>query len=101
MLRPICCTALCLLALIHTGCLTTPSEFGHSVQGNPLPWTHEEFDADPGRFTFAIFSDLQSGERDGVFAIAMEQMNLLRPELILSVGDLIDGVLVGNSVASA
>ena len=43
------------------------------------------------QFSFAVFSDLTGGERDGVFAVAVEQMNLLRPELILSVGDLIEG----------
>jgi hypothetical protein len=91
MLRTIFCTAICLLSLIHTGCQTAPTEFSHSLQGTQRPWTHDSFDTGPDRFMFAIFSDLQSGEREGVFAIAMEQMNLLRPELILSVGDLIDG----------
>jgi hypothetical protein len=61
------------------------------LQGARHPWTHESFDTDSERFTFAIFSDLYSGEREGVFAIAMEELKLLRPELILSVGDLIDG----------
>jgi 3',5'-cyclic AMP phosphodiesterase CpdA len=40
---------------------------------------------------FAIFSDLYGGEREGVFAIAMAQLELLRPELVLNVGDLING----------
>lgn len=55
------------------------------------PWTHEEFDAGDDKFTFAVFSDLTGGERDKVFDIAVAQLNLLRPELIMNVGDLIEG----------
>lgn len=40
---------------------------------------------------FAVFSDLTGGERDGVFEVAVAQLNLLRPELIVNVGDLIEG----------
>jgi predicted MPP superfamily phosphohydrolase len=70
---------------------TNPAGFHHEFEGDSSPWSHDNFDAAESKFTFAVFSDLQSGERDGVFRIAMEQLNLLRPELILSVGDLIDG----------
>lgn len=57
-----------------------------------MPWTHDNFDADDGKkFTFAVVSDLTGGERDGVFEVAIQQLSLLRPELILSVGDLIEG----------
>jgi 3',5'-cyclic AMP phosphodiesterase CpdA len=56
-----------------------------------LPWSHESFDVGGDKFTFAIFSDLYGGERAGVFDVAVAQLNLLRPELVLSVGDLIDG----------
>ena len=38
-----------------------------------------------------MFSDLTGGEREGVFEVAVAQLNLLRPELILNVGDLIEG----------
>ncbi len=67
------------------------SDFQHDISGGVLPWTHEEFDTADDQFTFAIFSDLYGGERDRIFNVAMAQLNLLRPELILSVGDLIDG----------
>jgi UDP-2,3-diacylglucosamine pyrophosphatase LpxH len=55
------------------------------------PSTHTNFDADENKFTFAIFSDLTGGEREEVFEIAVAQLNLLRPELIMNVGDLIEG----------
>jgi hypothetical protein len=57
----------------------------------PSPWSHERFDDNAGQFTFAVFSDLNGGEREGVFAVAAAQLALLRPELVVSVGDLIDG----------
>jgi hypothetical protein len=65
--------------------------FRHGVEGAVRPWTHERFDAAPGKFTFAVFADLTGGERPGVFDVAVEQLRLLRPELIVSVGDLIEG----------
>lgn len=66
-------------------------EFRHDISSQALPWTHTDFDASEEKFTFAIFSDLTGGEREGIFDVAIEQLNLLRPELILSVGDLIEG----------
>ncbi len=65
--------------------------FQHSIASGGKPWSHEHFDDAQGKFTFAIFSDLNGGERRGVFEIAMAQLSLLHPEFILSVGDLIDG----------
>ena len=65
--------------------------FRHIVEGGVHPWTHERFDADSSKFTFAIFSDLTGGERDRVFEIAVAQLSLLRSELIINVGDLIEG----------
>ncbi len=57
----------------------------------PRPWTHLEFEDDPDAFSFAIISDLQGGYRSGVFEAAVEKLNLVRPELVVSVGDLIAG----------
>ena len=65
--------------------------FETDVPAGPRPWLHENFDAGDDRFIFAVFSDLQSGERDRVFDIAVAQLSLFRPELILNVGDLIPG----------
>ena len=65
--------------------------FDHGVSDGPKPWNSEKFDDHPDKFTFAIISDLYGGERAGVFEVAVQQLNLLQPEFILSVGDLIDG----------
>ena len=65
--------------------------FRHDSSTYATPWSHDSFDDAEDKFTFAIFSDLNGGERQRVFEVAMEQLSLLRPELILSVGDLIEG----------
>ena len=70
--------------------------FEHDFTSTAVPWSDKPFDDGPGKFTFAIFSDLTGGERDGVFKVAIEQLRLLRPELIISVGDLIDGTSVDH-----
>lgn len=90
------CLFLGLLILI-SACAGNPRtevespEFEHDFTGPAVPWTHDNFDNQTDKFTFALFSDLTGGERDGVFAVAIEQLQLLRPELIVNVGDLIDG----------
>jgi len=80
--------------------------FEHALPSGVVPWTSERFDvegagaADEG-FTFAIVSDLNAGERADIFKIAVQQLALLRPELIMSVGDLIDGVSTTPEGANA
>lgn len=64
--------------------------FAHEIDGK-LPWSPRGFDRHENQFQFAVFSDLTGGERDGVFAVAMEQLRLLRPEFAIGVGDLIEG----------
>ena len=65
--------------------------FQHDLTTESTPWSHDRFDEAEDQFTFAIFSDLNGGEREGVFSVAIAQLSLLRPAFIISVGDLIDG----------
>jgi hypothetical protein len=55
------------------------------------PWTNLRLNNDPADFQFAIVSDRTGGHRPRVFSQAVEQLNLLQPEFVLSVGDLIEG----------
>ncbi|PTX18224.1 3',5'-cyclic AMP phosphodiesterase CpdA [Pontibacter mucosus] len=65
--------------------------FTHDVQGKAVPWTHTDFKNKPENFSFAIVADRTNGHRVGVFRSAIEKINDLQPEFVLSVGDLIEG----------
>jgi hypothetical protein len=65
------------------------------------PWTHLRLNNDPGEFRFAIVSDRTGGHRARIFSQAVEQLNLLQPEFVLSVGDLIEGYTDKPDVAAA
>ena len=68
-----------------------PSPFSHNINTASKPWTAEPQPKPEGDFTFAIISDLTGDERAGIFNVAVQQLKLLRPEFIMSVGDLIEG----------
>ncbi len=89
--------SIALFAISNIGVAQTSVEFRHDVSNGAKPWAHENFDAADDKFTFAVFSDLTGGERSGVFEIAVEQLSLLRPELIMNVGDLIQGGMAGRA----
>ncbi|MGB5555333.1 MAG: metallophosphoesterase [Flavobacteriaceae bacterium] len=66
-------------------------KFEHDITFGPTPWTSDVFELEEEDFTFAIISDLNGGERDGVYSAAVSQLNRLDPTFVVSVGDLIDG----------
>lgn len=55
------------------------------------PWTSVKANAAPDSFQFAVVSDRTGGNRGKIFTKAVERVNLLQPEFVLSVGDLIEG----------
>lgn len=55
------------------------------------PWTSLTPNTAAGQFQFAVVSDRTGGHRAGVFSKAVQQINLLQPEFVMSVGDLIEG----------
>ena len=68
-----------------------PAELVIDVPKGPAPWSSLDFNTSPDQFQFVIVSDRTGGHRPGVFSEAMRKINLLQPEFVLSVGDLIDG----------
>jgi 3',5'-cyclic AMP phosphodiesterase CpdA len=68
-----------------------PSFFKSEVETDLKPWTHLNFYNDPDNFQFAIVTDRNGGNRPGIFADAVSKINILYPEFVLSVGDLING----------
>lgn len=55
------------------------------------PWSKQPLNNDPDKFQFAIVTDRTGGHRPGVFEYGVSRLNLLQPEFVLSVGDLIEG----------
>lgn len=62
------------------------------------PWTGLDFLNNPDNFQFAIISDLHGGYRRGIFEEAVKKINLMQPEFVLSVGDLIAGYTENKKV---
>lgn len=67
--------------------------FDAAVDGpaDQVPWTHLTPTAAGDDFRFVVVTDRTGEHRDGVFEGAMAKINLLRPEFVVSVGDLIEG----------
>ena len=61
------------------------------IPNGPKPWTSLDLNNDEKNFQFAIVSDRTGGHRPGVFMEGVHRLNLLQPEFVMSVGDLIEG----------
>lgn len=57
----------------------------------PKPWSNKPALTDPNRFSIAIMTDRTGGHRPGIWMKAVERINWLRPDFVVSVGDLIEG----------
>jgi serine/threonine-protein phosphatase CPPED1 len=55
------------------------------------PWTGLTPNWAADQFQFAVVADRTGGHRKGVFSKAVQQINLMHPEFVMSVGDLIEG----------
>jgi len=57
----------------------------------PKPWTNLNINDKPGQFQFVVVTDRTGGHRDGIFEKGVDRINLLQPEFVMSVGDMIEG----------
>jgi hypothetical protein len=55
------------------------------------PWSDKPILNDPNRFHIAIMTDNTGGHRPGIWMKGVERVNWMRPEFVVSVGDLIEG----------
>ena len=55
------------------------------------PVSRLDFPDDKTEFNFAVVSDRTGGHRANVFSQAIEKLNLMQPQFVVSVGDLIEG----------
>ncbi len=80
-------------AIVLVGCAGTEPDLKIQTSDSANPWTHLNLYNNPDNFQFAIVSDRTGGHRPPVFADAVEKLNLLKPEFVLSIGDLIEGYI--------
>src|SRR5260370_16502010 len=55
------------------------------------PWSNLRLNAGADMFHFAMVSDRTGGHRARIFSHAVEQLNLMHPAFVISLGDLIEG----------
>lgn len=65
------------------------------------PWSEKPILNDPSRFQIAIMTDNTGGHRPGIWMKAVERLNWMRPEFVVSVGDLIEGYSSNRDVVEA
>jgi hypothetical protein len=82
----LCCVLLC---LVLSAC--NENHFKHDIETDAKPWSETPEPSGDSQVMFAVIGDLNSGYRPGVIEIAAQQMSLLKPKFILSIGDLIEG----------
>ena len=66
-------------------------DFKSDVETKQKPWTNLDFYNDPNHFQFAIVADRTGGMRPGIFEKGIQKLNLVMPEFVMCVGDLIQG----------
>ena len=74
-----------------SGCRPGGRQFVSDVPAGPKPWTHLTFNDSAAGFQFAIVADRTGGHVPGQFVEAVEKLNLLQPEFVICVGDLVEG----------
>ena len=87
-----------LLAVLAAGaiaCAAPPVETDWQTDAvlegeGPRPWTDLSAAPEP-EFQFVFVSDRTGGHRPGVFEAALDKIDLLQPDFVMSVGDLIEG----------
>jgi predicted MPP superfamily phosphohydrolase len=85
--------------ILQSGCSTTQSvssatafRYDQAAFPKAKPWTSKDFRNKPDNFQFAIIGDRTGGANVlKTFDMAMDQLNLLQPEFVINVGDLIEG----------
>lgn len=70
--------------------VNTQDQFEHAGDGK-TPWLNQAPNTGTDKFSFAIIGDVTGGEREGMLEVASAQLVLLQPDLVISIGDIIEG----------
>lgn len=80
------------VVLIAGNAVAGPFNYDEKAIPGAKPWTSAEFQNDPKEFQFAVIGDRTGGANvQETFKLAMAQLNLLQPEFVINVGDIIEG----------
>ena len=78
--------------LIGGNCLAEPFSYDQGALPGAKPWTSAEFQNNPEEFQFVVIGDRTGGANvQKTFEMAIGQLNLLQPEFVINVGDIIEG----------
>ena len=89
--RNACAIAFSALAILG-GCASPAFMFDQAELPGAKPWTSANFRNNPDNFQFVVVGDRTGGANvQETFRLAMDQINLLEPEFVINVGDLIEG----------
>ncbi len=80
-----------LCALAPLACWKGPAPVEVETTGSATPWTGLDLARDPGEFSFVVVGDRTGGHREGVFARTVTAIDRLRPDFVVSIGDLVEG----------
>ncbi|MEM8891525.1 MAG: metallophosphoesterase, partial [Bacteroidota bacterium] len=92
------CTLFLCAFFIQSFAQDGPAQIKIQVDDRVNPWNQLKVNNAPERFQFAIVTDRTGGLRSGVFKSAIPKLNLLQPEFVMSVGDLISGYTEDEAV---
>ncbi|MHB9139201.1 MAG: sugar-binding protein, partial [Victivallaceae bacterium] len=81
----------CLMLALGCFCVADENYFQHGVTSEVKPWTNKPLLNADGRFHFAVLADRTGGARPGIFEDAVKKINLIQPDFVICVGDLIEG----------
>ena len=87
-------TWILLVAIVGSVSVAAAGKFSFDQKALPgnKPWTSKAFNDHRGNYQFAIIGDRTGGANvKGTFKIAISLLNLLQPEFVINVGDLIEG----------
>ena len=74
------------------GCFLLALAASAQALGDRRPWTHLDYQNDPDDFQFAIIPDRTGGDLRGAFTNALDKVNRMHPEFVMTVGDLVEGM---------
>ena len=79
------------LSLLMISNISFAQEIDIQEASGPNPWTNLNWNNKSENFQFVVVTDRTGGNRPGVFEQGVAKVNLLQPEFVMSVGDLIQG----------